>query len=113
MTVAEYKNIQRHMQRLAVTLHPSTESYVSLAGGMMTCLEDFDRSILASTLSQDQGKSPEKEKGKGKSGSSSADEGGFHNDDRMPMEDVEALFERVNQVHAFKLFINLYVYIYV
>ena len=79
----------------------------------MTCLEDFDRSILASTLSQDQGKSPEKEKGKGKSGSSSADEGGFHNDDRMPMEDVEALFERVNQVHAFKLFINLYVYIYV
>ena len=79
--MAEYKNIQRHMQRLAVTLHPSTERHVSLAGGMMACLEEFEESVLALTLSQQ-----DKSKSQGKSGLSESEEDGvdLHADDRMP-----------------------------
>ena len=93
--MAEYKNIQRHMQRLAVTLHPSTERHVSLAGGMMACLEEFEESVLALTLSQQ-----DKSKSQGKSGLSESEEDGvdLHADDRMPMEDVEALFGKIDQV---------------
>ena len=104
----EYQKIKRQMQRLAVTLLPSTEKHVYLVGGMMACLEEFDASVLAQALSQDkgqgqsQGKSQGQGKDKSKGGSSQQEDGTGAgpsvDDDRIPMEDVEAMFTRFNKV---------------
>ena len=61
----------------------------------MACLEEFEESVLALTLSQQ-----DKSKSQGKSGLSESEEDGvdLHADDRMPMEDVEALFGKIDQV---------------